>query len=125
SNIKLAGLGVVRVVILHKPFDAMAISTLITAGGSSRLSRHVLNGLFALGNPVGAVLFYFGTSHFANSDAAFLGCALAFCAGTFLCIAGSDLLPKLQFHPHDRFKSSVSLLESPDSSSIAPVSKGT
>jgi len=107
---RLAGFGVALVVILHKPFDAMAISTLMTAGGSSRLSRHVLNGLFALVSPVGAVLFYFGASQFANSDAAFLGCALAFCAGTFLCIASSDLLPELQFHSHDRFKLSVALL---------------
>jgi zinc and cadmium transporter len=61
-------------------------------------------------SPVGAVLFYFGASHFAGSDAAFLGCALAFCAGTFLCIASSDLLPELQFHSHDRFKLSVALL---------------
>lgn len=110
GHVKLAGLGVALVVILHKPFDAMAISTLMTAGGSSRLSRHVLNGFFALASPVGAVLFYFGASQFANSDAAFLGGALAFCAGTFLCIASSDLLPELQFHSHDRFKLSVALL---------------
>jgi zinc and cadmium transporter len=36
--------------------------------------------------------------------------ALAFSAGTFLCIALSDLLPELQFHSHDRFKLSVALL---------------
>ncbi len=110
GHVRLAGLGVALVVILHKPFDAMAISTLMTAGGSSRLSRHVLNGLFALVSPIGAVLFYLGASQFAGSDAAFLGCSLAFCAGTFLCIAGSDLLPELQFHSHDRFKLSVALL---------------
>jgi zinc and cadmium transporter len=69
-----------------------------------------LNGLFALVSPIGAVLFYFGASRFANSDTAFLGCALAFCAGTFLCIASSDLLPELQFHSHDRLKLSVALL---------------
>ncbi len=110
GHVPLAGLGVALVVILHKPFDALAISTLMTAGGSSRFSRHVLNGLFALASPIGAVLFYLGASHFADSDAAFLGCALAFCAGTFLCIASSDLLPELQFHSHDRFKLSVALL---------------
>lgn len=110
SHASLAGLGVALVVILHKPFDALAISTLMTAGGSSRFSRHLLNGLFALASPVGAVLFYLGASVFAGSDVAFLGCALAFCAGTFLCIASSDLLPELQFHSHDRFKLSVALL---------------
>jgi zinc and cadmium transporter len=110
GHAKLAGLGVALVVILHKPFDAMAVSAMMTVGGSSRSLRHVLNGLFALVSPVGAVLFYFGASHFAGSNAAFLGCALAFCAGTFLCIASSDLLPELQFHSHDRFKLSIALI---------------
>jgi zinc and cadmium transporter len=106
----LAGLGVALAVILHKPFDALAVSTLMTAGGSSRFSRQVLNGLFALASPLGVVLFYSGAAHFADSNAIFLGCALAFCAGTFLCIASSDLLPELQFHSHDRFKLSFALL---------------
>ena len=35
---------------------------------------------------------------------------LAFSAGTFLCIALSDLLPELQFHAHDRLSLSVALL---------------
>jgi len=106
----LAGLGVALVVILHKPFDAMAVSTLMHAGGKSKFSRHVLNGLFALASPLGAALFYFGASHFADTHGAVLGCSLAFCAGSFLCIASSDLLPELQFHSHDRFKLSVMLL---------------
>jgi len=106
---RIAGLGVALVVILHKPFDAMAISTLMTAGGSSRFSRHVLNGLFALASPVGAGLFYFGASHLAGGGIPVLGYALAFCAGSFLCIASSDLLPELQFHSHDRFKLSAAL----------------
>jgi zinc and cadmium transporter len=107
---RLAGLGVALVVILHKPFDAMAVSTLMAAGGKSRLSRHVLNGLFALASPIGAALFYFGASQFADGGAPVLGWALAFCAGSFLCIASSDLLPELQFHSHDRFKLSAALL---------------
>jgi zinc and cadmium transporter len=110
GHAKLAGLGVAMVVILHKPFDALAISTLMTASGSSRFSRHLLNTLFSLVSPIGAALFYFGASHFADSNATLLGSALAFCAGTFLCIASSDLLPELQFHSHDRFKLSVALL---------------
>jgi zinc and cadmium transporter len=110
SHVKLAGLGVALVVILHKPFDAMAVSALMTAGGSSRFSRHLLNGIFALVSPVGAILFYFGANQLADSNAVFLGCSLAFCAGTFLCIASSDLLPELQFHSHDRFKLSIALI---------------
>ena len=110
GNEPLAGLGVALVVILHKPFDAMAVSTLMAAGGSSRLSRHVLNGLFALASPLGALVFYLGARDFAGGNVRVLGCALAFCAGSFLCIASSDLLPELQFHSHDRFKLSIMLL---------------
>jgi len=110
GHVKLAGLGVALVVILHKPFDAMAVSTLMAAGGKSHFSRHVLNGLFALASPIGAVLFYFGANHLVGGNVPVLGYALAFCAGSFLCIASSDLLPELQFHSHDRFKLSAALL---------------
>ena len=110
GSAKIAGLGVALVVILHKPFDAMAVSTLMAAGGKSRLSRHVLNGLFALASPLGAALFYVGASQFAGGNTPVLGYALAFCAGSFLCIASADLLPELQFHSHDRFKLSAALL---------------
>ena len=41
---------------------------------------------------------------------AWTAAALAFSAGTFLCIALSDLLPELQFHAHDRTKLSLALL---------------
>jgi zinc and cadmium transporter len=110
GHVGLAGVGTAMVVILHKPFDAMAITTLMTASGKSRASRQFLNLLFALATPVGAILFCLGATHLADSHAAFLGAALAFCAGNFLCIACSDLLPELQFHSHDRFKLSVALV---------------
>jgi len=106
----LVGFGVALAVILHKPFDALAVSTLMTASGRSRSSRHLLNALFALATPMGVLLFHMGATHFADSNAIFLGCALAFCAGTFLCIACSDLLPELQFHSHDPFKLSAALV---------------
>src|SRR5215469_8088579 len=77
KNEAIAGIGVALVVILHKPFDAMAVSTLMAAGGSSKLSRHVLNGLFALASPLGAVVFYFGANQLAGGNAMVLGCALA------------------------------------------------
>jgi zinc and cadmium transporter len=110
GHFKLVGIGVALAVILHKPFDAMAVSTLMAAGGKSRMSRQLLNGIFALASPLGAGLFYLGAAHFADSNASFLGCSLAICSGSFLCIAGSDLLPELQFHSHDRFKLSVALV---------------
>jgi zinc and cadmium transporter len=78
--------------------------------GCSRRSLQILNALFALTAPVGVMLFYLGASRVAGADSAFVGRALAFCAGTFLCVACSDLLPELQFHSHDRFKLSLALL---------------
>ena len=106
----LLGLGTFLVVILHKPFDAMAIATLMTASGWSKFSRHVVNALFALAIPVGMLLFHFGAGQFSEAGHIFLGSVLAFTAGTFICIAASDLLPELQFHAHDRGKLTVALI---------------
>jgi zinc and cadmium transporter len=106
----LVGLGTVLVIILHKPFDAMAVSTLMAASGCSRFARQLLNLFFAFVTPLGAVLFYVGASHFFGANPVFLAAALAFCGGTFLCIACADLLPELQFHSHDRGKLSLALL---------------
>ena len=104
------GLGTALAVILHKPFGALAITTLMAASGAARSSRHLVNLAFALVTPLGALLFYLGAGPWAHTHPAWLGCALAFCAGTFLCIACADLLPELQFHTHDRFKLSLALL---------------
>jgi zinc and cadmium transporter len=62
----LVGLGTALVIILHKPFDAMTVSTLMAASGCSRFSRHVLNVLFALATPLGAILFYAGASELSG-----------------------------------------------------------
>jgi zinc and cadmium transporter len=104
------GLGAALAVILHKPFGALAIITLMAASGATRKSKHLVNLAFALVTPLGALLFYFGAGAWAHEHPAWLGYALAFCAGTFLCIACADLLPELQFHKHDRFKLSLALL---------------
>jgi zinc and cadmium transporter len=106
----LFGLGTFLVIILHKPFDAMAIGTLMAAGGWSRGSRHIVNVSFALAIPLGVAAFYFGAAQFTGTAGQFVGSALAFTAGTFLCIAASDLLPELQFHSHDRVKLSLALI---------------
>jgi zinc and cadmium transporter len=106
----LMGLGTFLVIILHKPFDAMAIGTLMATDGRSKVSRHWVNGLFALVIPLGVLLFHLGTGWYADAGPHFLGAALAFAAGTFLCISTSDLLPELQFHSHDRFKLSLALI---------------
>jgi zinc and cadmium transporter len=111
----LAGFSTFLVIVLHKPFDAMTISMLMGRSGWSLSWRHTINGLFALAIPLGVLLFYFGLmpdqfSPNAASRQWYIACALAFSAGTFLCISLSDLLPELQFHRHDRVKLSAALL---------------
>ena len=105
----LAGLGTFLVIFLHKPFDAMTISTLMTVGGWSTPAKHLVNALFALMIPVGVVLFHLGLGH-AHGGSNLVAYALAFSAGTFLCISLSDLLPELQFHAHDRTALSLALI---------------
>ncbi len=109
----LAGLGTFLVVLLHKPFDSITLGTLMAAGRHSRGMRHIVNLLFALLVPIGAGLFMLGLAGGrgeGGSQALILSAALAFAAGTFLCIALSDLLPELQFHQHDRVKLSIALV---------------
>ncbi len=105
-----AGLVVFLVVFLHKPFDSMTLGTLMAVAGRSARLRHAINGLYALAIPLGAVLFYLGVDASGADQHQVIGAALAFAAGTFLCISTSDLLPELQFHSHDRFKLSAALL---------------
>jgi zinc and cadmium transporter len=112
SDTALAGLGTFLVIFLHKPFDAMTIGMLMARGGYSLLWRHMVNCLFSLAIPLGVLVFYFGlaSTDGSNSSSLVAAYSLAFSAGTFLCIASSDLLPELQFHQHDRGKLSAALL---------------
>jgi len=104
------GLGTALAVILHKPFSALAITTLMAAGGSGHGAQRWMTVGFALVTPLAALLAYTGLATWTATHPAWLGVALAFCAGTFLCIACTDLLPELQFHSHDRVKLSVAFL---------------
>jgi zinc and cadmium transporter len=104
-----AGFGTFLVIFLHKPFDAMTIGMLMARGRSKLVWRHAVNALFSLAIPVGALIFYFGLMP-SGSSSTMVAYALAFSAGTFLCISLSDLLPELQFHQHDRVKLSLALL---------------
>jgi zinc and cadmium transporter len=110
----LAGFGTFLVIFLHKPFDAMTIGMLMARGGWSLPWRHTVNALFSLAIPIGVLIFYFGlmgeTADSSSNARLWAAYALAFSAGTFLCISLSDLLPELQFHRHDRVKLSVALI---------------
>ncbi len=105
----LAGFGAALVVILHKPFDALAALTLMRASGCGVGLRRTVNVAFALVAPVGAALALAGLGQFTETHRMAVGCALAFCGGGFLCIAGSDLLPVLHFHSHDQLRLSLAL----------------
>jgi len=107
--VPLVGLSTFLVIFLHKPFDALTVGTLMAAGGYSVRSRHLVNVLLALTVPAGAIVSYLGFGH-APGGSFYVAAALAFSAGTFLCISMSDLLPELHFHQHDRILLSIALL---------------
>lgn len=103
--------GVFLATALHKPADALTIVSLMLRAGVPRLQAHLVNLGFALMIPLGVLLFFLGIQALSPASATGLTAnALAFSAGTFLCIALSDLLPELQFHAHDRWKLSAALL---------------
>jgi zinc and cadmium transporter len=107
----IAAWGVFIATVVHKPADALTITSLMVRAGASRFSAHLVNLAFALMIPLGMALFLFGLSRIdPGSGARLTSATLAFSAGTFLCIALSDLLPELQFHDHDRVKLSLAML---------------
>ena len=106
-GVMIAGLSTFLVILLHKPFDGLTVATLVRAAGRPAGFAHVVNLLFALVVPIGAAIVWFGVDEIGSQVLPF---ALAFSAGTFICIASSDLLPELQFHRHDRVGLSASLL---------------
>jgi zinc and cadmium transporter len=106
-----AAWGVFIATIVHKPADALTIVSLMLRAGVPRLQAHLVNLGFSLMIPAGVALFFIGLRWLGPAEgASFTAGVLAFSAGTFLCIALSDLLPELQFHAHDRFKLSLALL---------------
>lgn len=105
-----AGAATFLAIVIHKPFDALTIITLMTAGGWPKRWCHVANGLFSLAIPVGVLVFYGSWFGLGGDQTRWLGYALSLSAGTFLCIAASDLLPEMQFHSHHRGELSLWLL---------------
>lgn len=105
----LAGLGTFLAVVLHKPLDAFAITSVMGKQGWSDRAQSIANGLFSVACPLGALLMYFGATQFDQSNE-ILGWGLAVSAGFFICIALADLLPEVAFHDHDRGKLTCALL---------------
>lgn len=108
--LSLFGVGTFLAVLLHKPLDAISITSLMQAGGWSPTARNAVNAGFALMCPLGALLFLFGLNQFSYHQNLVIGSALAFSAGVFFCISLGDLLPELELHSHHRVRLSVALL---------------
>jgi zinc and cadmium transporter len=112
----LPGLALFLAIALHKPADALAISTVLTRRGVGRGKLTLVQLGFAAMVPLGAAAFMATSDWLASQKDAqerlnqLTGAALAFSAGTFLFIALSDLLPEVQFHRHDRVPLSLALV---------------
>lgn len=106
----LVGLGVFLAILLHKPLDALTITSLMAVRDCTPQQRALVNVIFALMCPLGALAFYAGVATLGESQQMVYGMALAVSAGVFLCISLSDLLPEVQFHSHDRLAMSCMLL---------------
>ena len=101
------GFSVYLAILLHKPLDALTVSTLMQAEGWSRPKIQAANACFTLMCPIGALCVVMGGQAAKGETLAIL---LAAAAGVFLCISLSDLLPEVQFHQHDRVQLSAALL---------------
>jgi zinc and cadmium transporter len=107
----LPGLALFLAIALHKPADALAISTVLSRKGVGRGKLALVQLGFAAMIPIGAAAFLATSGTIAKDlQNQLTGAALAFSAGTFLFIALSDLLPEVQFHRHDRVALSLALV---------------
>jgi len=104
------GLSVFIAIVLHKPLDALSITSLMAAKGWSPAKQMTVNVIFSLMCPLGAIVFTLTVNQFVDAREMILGIALAFSAGIFLCISLGDLLPEVHFHSHDRLKLSAMLI---------------
>ncbi len=110
AGLLLPGIGTFLGIALHKPLDSLSITSLMSAAGWSKAARHFVNLTYAMLVPAGIVLFHLGLRSMSAQQNLFVGTALAFSAGVFVCIALSDLLPEVQFHSHDRVRLSLALV---------------
>ena len=104
------GAGVFLAIFLHKPLDALSITSVMQTAGLHRGIRWRVNVGFALVCPAAATFTFWGVDLLSTAQDAVLGRALAFSAGAFLCVALSDLLPEIHFHRHDRGKLALAFL---------------
>ena len=110
SEQAIPGFAMLLAIVLHKPFDSMSLIAIMTADGRSRGSRVLANLIFSLVTPIGVMIGVFLGLGDASHTPIWLGPALGFAVGMFLCVSLCDLLPELQFHRHDRVLLTLALL---------------
>ncbi len=111
SGVIVPGVALFLAILLHKPADALAISTVLSRKGTPLGKLWMVQLGFAAMVPVGIVAFQVTQGTIAKGlQNQLTGFALAFSAGTFLLIALSDLLPEVQFHRHNRVSLFLALL---------------
>ena len=109
SRIAFYGVGTFLAIMLHKPLDAVSITSLMAGSGWKSQSRFLVNLIFSTMCPIGAILFVLGIRQLSAMQDTIVCSVMAFAAGVFLCIALSDLLPEMEFHAHNRFRLTVAL----------------
>ncbi|MBI5047074.1 ZIP family metal transporter [Candidatus Micrarchaeota archaeon] len=90
TNVEL-GITTTLAIILHEIPQELSDFTLLTYGGFSNSKALIFNFISALTAIVGALSFFYLSSSIDNFK--FYG--LAFTAGTFIYMAGTDLMPEL------------------------------
>ncbi len=109
QQISFWGLATFLAVLLHKPLDAISITSVMSASGWKPSTCTAVNFSFALMCPIGALLAWWGIVA-THSHIYLVSHLLAFSAGVFFCISLSDLLPEMQFHAHNQWGLTFSLI---------------
>ena len=108
EGIAWPGLGMLIAIVLHKPFDGLAIVTLMGRDGRGSMAKWIATLLYAIVTPAG-ILLTWAIGGTVNLEV-WAAPAVAITAGLLLCIALSDILPELQYHTHDRLLLSGALV---------------
>jgi zinc and cadmium transporter len=83
---------VLLAVLIHKMPDGISISSILLSAGWSRRTVLILNLLFALTTPLGALISYLFLRVLSEQ---LVAAAIGISAGTFLAIATADILPQV------------------------------
>jgi zinc and cadmium transporter len=83
---------VLLAVIIHKMPDSISISSILLAAGWDRRKVGMLNLLFSLTTPIGALLAFLFFRVLSPENIAIV---IGMSAGTFLAIATADILPQV------------------------------